>query len=146
MARRRFRFGDETGMTLLELLVVIVILGLLATLGSLQLSGYLGRAKSDTARLQIKELTTALDIFRMDLGRVPTPEEGLAILVTPPADPAGWRGPYLKGKALLSDPWGRPYVYQLTKTGPGYEVRSLGSDGEAGGTGDKADVSSADDS
>ncbi len=98
------RLSNE-GMTLLELLVVMVILGLLATLGSLQVMSYLDRAKSDTATLRIRELSVALDLFRMDVGRPPLSEEGLAALVKAPDNVQNWRGPYLKGKGLTIDPW-----------------------------------------
>ncbi len=132
-------------MTLLEVLVVMVIIGLLATLGSLQLMGYLGRAKADTAKLQIQELGTALDLFRMDVGRVPTTDEGVAALMQKPEGAERWGGPYLKKKATLKDPWGRPYKYVSPGETHEYDLVSLGADGRAGGEGENRDVSSSDD-
>ncbi|MGO4389323.1 type II secretion system major pseudopilin GspG [Microvirga sp. 2YAF29] len=131
---------DEAGMTLLEILVVMVILGLLATLGSIQLMGYLGRARTDTARLQIQEIMTALDLYRIDVGRLPSTQEGLAALVERPAGTATWRGPYLRAKANLSDPWRHPYQYRSPGTRGEYDLASLGADGQPGGESENSDV------
>jgi len=128
------------GMTLLELLVVMVILGLLATLGSIQILGYLDRAKADTAALQIRELTVAIDLYRLDAGAPPKTADGLEALLTQPRDATNWRGPYLKSRGLLKDPWGRPYVYKSPGDHGAYDVLTLGSDGTAGGDGEAADV------
>lgn len=132
--------GRDEGMTLLELLVVIVILGLLATLGSIKLVGYLGRAKTDTARLQIQELMTALDLYRIDVGRLPTSAEGLNALVERPGSATAWRGPYLRSKASLSDPWRRPYRYQAPGTRGEYDLVSFGADGASGGDDENQDI------
>jgi general secretion pathway protein G len=132
----------EEGMTLLEILIVMVILGLLATLGSIQLMGYLGRAKSDTARLQVQELMTALDLYRIDVGRPPSADEGLLALVEKPATATTWRGPYLRSQTILSDPWGRPYRYKAPGDHGEYDLVSLGADGQAGGENENSDVAS----
>jgi general secretion pathway protein G len=128
------------GMTLLELLVVMVILGLLATLGSIRLMGYLGRAKTDTARLQMQELATALDLYRIDVGRIPTTAEGLSALVERPVSAPSWRGPYLRSKSALSDPWRNPYRYQAPGSHGDYDLASFGADGAAGGDGENQDI------
>lgn len=133
---------DDRGMTLLEILVVMVILGLLATLGSIQLMGYLGRAKSDTARLQIQELRTALDLYRIDVGHPPSTAEGLQALLEKPAGAETWRGPYLRNRSILSDPWRRPYRYQSPGEHGDYDLTSLGADGQVGGDGENGDVAS----
>lgn len=130
------------GMTLLEILVVMVILGLLATLGSIQLMGYLGRAKADTARLQVQELMTALDLFRLDVGRPPSTGEGLRALIEEPASVATWRGPYLRSRTILLDPWRRPYQYKSPGDHGEYDLFSLGADGAVGGDKDDRDVAS----
>jgi len=127
-------------MTLLEILIVMVILGLLATLGSVQLMGYLGRAKTDTAKLQLQELMTALDLYRIDVGHAPTTAEGLVALVEPPANRDKWRGPYLRSRAVLVDPWGRPYRYQSLTGRDDYELVTLGADGLVGGERENSDV------
>lgn len=130
------------GMTLLEILVVMVILGLLATLGSIQFMGYLGRAKSDTARLQVQELMTALDLYRLDVGRLPTTGEGLQALMEVPAGVSNWRGPYLRSKSNLADPWRRPYQYKSPGDHGEYDLFSFGADGIAGGENESRDVAS----
>ena len=136
------RLAGDAGLTLVELLVVLVILGLLATIGGLQVVKYLGRARSDTARLQLEDLSSAVDLFRIDMGRPPTAEEALAALLDPPVSAPAWRGPYLRKRSTLVDPWGRPWLYR-TDNGAPFEIVSLGADGKAGGEGDDADISSA---
>lgn len=137
------RFRDDcSGMTLLEILVVMVILGLLATLGSIQLMKYLDRAKADTARLQIQELMTALDLFRMDIGRVPSTSEGLQALLEGPQGNADWHGPYLRSRNILTDPWRRPYRYRSPGEHGEYDLVSLGADGVEGGEKENRDVAS----
>lgn len=136
---RRFKAGTG-GFTLVELLVVLAILTLLAGIVGPRVLGQLGGAKSKTAGVQIADIDKALEIFKLDVGRFPTTEEGLEALVKRPATvSSGWAGPYLKG-TLPNDPWGRPYRYQ----GPGpdgtVEVLSLGADGAPGGEGENADL------
>ena len=120
------------GFTLIELLVVLAILTLLAGLVGPRVLGQLGGAKSKTAGVQIADLDKSLELFKLDVGRYPTTEEGLDALVKRPGSVNGWSGPYLKG-GVPSDPWGRPYKY--TNPGPngGIEILSLGADGAAGG-------------
>lgn len=131
---------DERGMTLLEVLIVMVILGLLAALGSTQLMAYLGRAKTDTARLQMQELSTALDLFRIDVGRLPSSAEGLGVLVRQPQNLKNWRGPYLRKASALVDPWGRSYVFRSPGQHGEFDLSSLGADGNVGGSGEDRDV------
>ena len=140
MLATRASLGSESGYTLLELLIVIAILGLLAVVGAVQLSGYLGRARTDTAKLQIDQLTTALDLFRIDVGRLPTGDEGLAALIEMPADAKGWRGPYLKKPEAIRDPWGHVFLYRQPGERKEYDLVSLGSDGRPGGSGESLDI------
>ena len=102
--------------------------------------GYLGRAKSDVALSQASNIATSLELFYYDLGRYPTPQEGLNALLTAPPDAAGWRGPYLKEDTALIDPWGREYVYAPGATSDQFTVTSLGRDNVLGGTGEDADI------
>jgi general secretion pathway protein G len=131
----------QAGFTLLELLVVIVIIGLLAGYVAPRYFSQVGRSEIQVARSQIDSLEKALDQFRLDVRRYPSPEEGLGALVARPSAAASWNGPYLK-KAVPPDPWGRPYVYRAPGSKPGYEFElvSLGRDGKAGGSGEDADI------
>jgi general secretion pathway protein G len=129
------------GFTLIELLVVLAILGLLIGLVGPRFLGQLGGAKSKTTAIQIADLEKGLELFKLDVGRFPTSEEGLEALVRRPANARGWNGPYLKGNAVPEDPWGRVYKYAYAGTGEP-EIVSLGADGAPGGEGENADVSS----
>jgi len=133
------------GFTLLELLVVLVILGLLAALIGPRVVGRLGKAKTEIARSQISLLESALDQFRLDVGRYPTTEEGLRALIEPPQDEevrSRWQGPYLKKKKIPLDPWGRPYQYRSPGEHGDYDLWSYGADGKPGGSGENADITS----
>lgn len=133
--RRRNRTG-EAGFTLIEMLVVLAIIGIISALVGPQVIKYLGRAKIDSARVEIQSLETALDLFRLDIGRYPTEQEGLAALVDKPGNLAAWSGPYVKKKAAPLDPWGQPYVYRFPGKQAAYELYSRGPD--ANGTGPTA--------
>lgn len=130
----------ESGLTLLELLVVIVLLGVIAASVALSVSGRLGKAKADVAALQIDQLDTAVQIFSLDVGRPPTAAEGLQALLTRPQSASGWNGPYLKKQEAILDPWSRPFGYQVPGSDAPYAIVTLGSDGAPGGSGDAADV------
>jgi general secretion pathway protein G len=126
---------------LIELLVVLVILTLLAGLVGPRLLNQLGGAKSKTAALQIADFEKSLEIFKLDVGRFPTTQEGLDALSNKPASANGWNGPYLKG-GLPSDPWGKPYGYTSPTANGGVDIVSLGADGAPGGEGENADIHS----
>jgi general secretion pathway protein G len=132
------RAGFSLGFTLVELLVVLAILALLAGIVGPKVLGQLGGAKSKTAAVQISDLEKTLELFKLDVGRYPTAEEGLEALVKKPANATAWSGPYLKG-AVPVDPWSRPYLYKPGAGGT-VEIMSLGADGTAGGEGENADV------
>jgi general secretion pathway protein G len=132
----------STGFTLLELLVVIVIIGLLAAYVGPKYFAQLGKSEVTVARAQIEAFEKSLDTFRLDVGRYPTTEEGLnALMSAPPAVAANWNGPYLK-KGVPLDPWGHAYQYRVPGTKGDYEIVSLGKDGQPGGSGEAADISS----
>lgn len=131
---------DQRGFTLIELLVVLAILGLLAALATPQVVKYLGKAKTDTARIEIKNIGSSLDMFLIDNGRFPSQQEGLAALVDNPGNLSSWRGPYLKTKGSPVDPWGRPYQYRFPGQHGEYDLYTLGADNAPGGTGENEDV------
>lgn len=143
-ANRATLLAPDAGLTLIELLVVLVILGLIATVGGIQVVGYLQRARTDTAKLQLEDIQSALDLFRLDMGRAPTQSEGLTALLDAPMSVSGWRGPYLRKRSTLTDPWGKPWLYHEVANNDAAEVVSLGADGKPGGEGDDHDVSSRD--
>ncbi len=133
------RAARSAGFTLLELLVVLLILGVLAGYVGPRYFDQLGRSNAKAARAQIDALEKALDHYRLDAGRYPTAEQGLAALVERPKDEPRWAGPYLK-KAVPKDPWGHSYVYRIPAGTKELEVVWLGADGRPGGEGENADV------
>jgi general secretion pathway protein G len=140
VARRR-RLGSA-GFTLVELLVVLAILGLIAAIAVPQTIGYLGRAKSKTAGIQIENLGAALDLYRLDVGRYPSESEGLDALVIQPGDVKNWAGPYLKKQSSLLDPWDKPYQYQFPGQNGEFDLFTLGADAQEGGDGKDRDIKS----
>ena len=132
----------EGGFTLVELLVVLAILGLIVALVTPQVLKYLARAKTDTARIEIQTLGNALDLYRLDLQRYPTQQEGLMALVEAPPGAERWNGPYLRQKKLPLDPWGRPYLYRAPGEHGEYDLYTLGADNAPGGVGENQDVTS----
>ena len=128
------------GFTLLELMVVLLILALLATIAAPQVTKYLRKAKTQTAKIQVHALSAAVDSFHLDNSRFPSSDEGLKALVERPSDAPMWDGPYLKTRDSLIDPWGRPYLYRVPGKHGEYDIYTLGSDNREGGEGDAADV------
>lgn len=131
----------EAGFTLIELIVVVMIIGLLAGLVVPQFMKQSERAEAKTAKAQIELFGTALDTFRLDVGRYPTSQEGLAALMQKPGGADRWDGPYLK-KDLPPDPWGKPYIYKSPGDHGAYDIISYGADGVAGGDGNNRDITS----
>lgn len=129
-----------SGFTLLELLVVIVIIGLLASYVAPRYFGQLGKSEVNVAKAQMDAFAKALDQYRLDTGRYPTTEQGLKALVAQPVSESRWRGPYLQS-APPPDPWGNAYLYGSPAKGGDFELGSLGRDGKPGGSGDDADLS-----
>ncbi|HEX6745859.1 MAG TPA: type II secretion system major pseudopilin GspG [Longimicrobium sp.] len=132
------------GFTLIEVLVVIVVITVLATLVAPNVFRHVGGAKEATAKTQLEMLGSAVDAYRLDNDEYPTTEQGLAALRARPAAgpaPRNWRGPYLRRDVPL-DPWGRPYLYRSPGAAnpEGYDLLTLGRDGREGGDGEDADV------
>lgn len=144
--KRKQADHKQRGFTLIELLVVLVILGLLAGVAGPRIIGYLGGARSDTARLQIEEFGGSLDLFKLETGRYPTSQEGLQSLVQQPPGLAGWNGPYLKKKTLPKDPWNNDYRYVSPGQHGPYDISSLGADNKDGGDAENKDINGWEDS
>lgn len=132
------------GFTLVELLVVLAILGLLAGLIGPQVMKFLGSSKTKTAKLQIDDLSSTLDLYRLELGHYPTESQGLKALVENPGDVSNWNGPYLKKGQVPKDPWGNDYQYRFPGEHGSFDLWSLGADNREGGDGENADVRSWD--
>lgn len=143
MMQRLKRIAPRTApaYTLTEMLVVLVIIGLLAAVVGPRLFSRLDDAKGRTARLQMTSLQTSVDLYRLDVGRLPTAEQGLGVLIAAPSGEANWLGPYLARDALPIDPWGNAYAYEVDPSGARYRIVSYGSDGRPGGAGVSADLS-----
>ena len=134
--------GRQAGFTLIEIMVVMVIIGLLMALVGPNLIGRSEKAKTQAAAMQIERLGTVLDTFRLDVGRYPTTQEGLQVLVQRPMGVDRWDGPYLN-KGVPKDPWDRPYIYRSPgEAGRPYDLYSLGADGAPGGTDNNRDITS----
>ncbi len=125
------RQRKDAGYTLLELLVVMGILAILTALATPQLMSYFGKAKAQTAQLQIENIGTALEMYYVDNGSYPSSGAGLKALVEQTPEAPRWNGPYLKKAKNLLDPWGRPYQYTYPNSNGEYEVYSLGPSGKA---------------
>jgi len=125
---------------LLELMVVLLILALIASIAAPQVTKHLRKAKMETAKIQVDALSAAIDSFNIDNGRFPTNEEALKALVEKPTGLPAWDGPYIKKKESLIDPWGEPYNYRIPGSAREYDVYTLGSDRKEGGEGDAGDV------
>lgn len=133
---------SQTGMTLLELLVVLAILALVVGIAAPRVLGYLSKAKSDTALLQMRQLVSALNLYRLDIGRYPTEQQGLQALVTQPVGAERWRGPYIDRAEGIKDPWGAVYGYKLPGEHGEVDLLSYGADGQPGGDGEDKDIGS----
>ena len=130
----------DAGFSLMELLVALVILALIVGLVAPQVLGYLGRARTDSAKVQIDNLKASLSLYLVDMGRYPASSEGLEALVKAPPGAASWRGPYVEEDALPMDPWGRAFQYELPADGARPRVFSLGADAAPGGEGENQDI------
>jgi general secretion pathway protein G len=145
-SRSSGRAGTRGGFTLIELLVVIAIIAALAAVVGPSIMGNVGQARANAARSQLQIFALALDSYRLDNNAYPTSAQGLEALRTMPLAGDGavnWRGPYLR-QTVPVDPWGRPYTYISPGVAnpAGYDLYTLGRDGQQGGADEDADITS----
>ena len=142
MAMRSNR-ARERGMTLIEILVVLVLIGIVLGIVGGNFIGKGEKAKADAAKIEIGQIAQTLDLYKLEVGRYPSSQEGLQALISAPAGVANWNGPYWKKSAVPKDPWGNEYKYASPGSKGPYEIVSLGADGKEGGEGPDKDISSA---
>ena len=127
------------GFTLLELVIVLVILGTIMAFVGPKIFQGMGKANSATAKIMIQDIAGKLELFRLEVGRYPTAQEGLQALVKQPPGVDKWAGPYLKDSDL-KDPWGNEFKYNQPGNGKPYDLISLGADNQPGGEGENRDI------
>ena len=133
----------QRGMTLIEILVVLVLIGVVMGIVGSKFIGQGEEAKRKAAKIEINQIGNTLDLFKLEVGRYPTTSEGLQALITAPSGATNWNGPYWKNATLPKDPWGNEYKYTSPSThGGAYDIISLGADGREGGEGADKDITS----
>jgi general secretion pathway protein G len=142
MARSAIRRRAEAGMTLIEILVVLVLIGIVLGIVGGNFIGKGEKAKADAAKIEIGQIGQTLDLYKLEIGRYPTTQEGMQALITAPSGVTNWNGPYWKKSTVPKDPWGNEYKYVSPAQSAPYEVLSLGADGKEGGEGPNKDITS----
>ncbi len=132
----------QRGMTLIEILVVLVLIGIVMGIVGGNFIGQGEAAKSKAAAIEIGQIGQALDLYKLEVGRYPTTQEGLQALITAPSGVANWNGPYWKKGTLPKDPWTNDYKYTSPGARGAFEIVSLGADGKDGGEGPAKDITS----
>jgi general secretion pathway protein G len=130
------------GMTLIEILVVLVLIGVVLSVVGGNFLGKGEKAKADAARIEISQISQTLDLYKLEIGRYPTTQEGMQALIAAPTGVTNWNGPYWKKQSVPKDPWGTEYKYVSPAQNAPYEIISLGADGKEGGEGVNKDISS----
>jgi general secretion pathway protein G len=130
----------DDGISLLEILIVLAVIALIMGLVAPRVLDSFGRAKSQTAAIQMQNLKGAIQVMYIDIGRLPSESEGLALLMAAPTQLSSWRGPYLEDETGLLDPWQRRYLYRHPGQDGAFDIYSLGRDGQKGGTREDADI------
>jgi general secretion pathway protein G len=143
MSNRIRHRARQSGMTLIEILVVLVLIGIVLGIVGGNFIGKGEKAKADAARIEIGQISQTLDLYKLEIGRYPSSQEGLQALISAPAGTANWNGPYWKKNTLPKDPWGNEYKYVAPGTKGPYDIISLGADGKEGGEGVDKDISSS---
>jgi len=135
--RRRAR-----GMTLIEILVVLVLIGVVMGILAGNFIGQGEKAKADAAKIEISQIANTLDLYKLEVGKYPTTQEGLQALITAPSGVSNWNGPYWRKGTIPKDPWGNEYKYTSPGAKTPYEIISYGADGKEGGDGANKDITS----
>ncbi len=130
------------GMTLIEILVVLVLIGIVMGIVGGNFLGKGEKAKGDAAKIEINQIGQTLDLYKLEIGRYPTTQEGLQALITAPSGVNNWNGPYWKNATIPKDPWGNEYRYTSPGTKGPYEIISYGADAKEGGDGPNKDITS----
>ena len=143
MARSEIHRRTGTGMTLIEILVVLVLISVVVGVVGGNFIGKGEKAKADAAKIEIGQIGQTLDLYKLEVGRYPTTQEGLQAMISAPAGVTNWNGPYWKKSTVPKDPWGNEYKYVSPAPNAPYEISSLGADGKEGGEGPNKDISSS---
>ena len=130
------------GMTLIEILVVLTLIGIVMGIVGGNYLGQGEKAKQKAAKIEIEQIGQTLDMFKLEVGRYPTTQEGLQALITAPTGVTNWNGPYWKKSTLPKDPWTNEYKYASPGQHGAYDVWSYGADGKEGGEGIDKDITS----
>jgi len=140
MKNARRILSDQSGMTLVEIIVVVIIIGLIAGIVGQRAFKQKEKADEKTALAQVSIIKSAIEMYRLDTGSLPSMQQGLQALIKNPGA-EGWDGPYLDGEEIPKDPWKKPYVYQVPGTGSkDFDIISYGKDGVPGGDGENSDI------
>jgi len=143
MVRSAIGRDAEAGMTLIEILVVLVLIGIVLGIVGGNFIGKGEKAKADAAKIEIGQIGQTLDLYKLEIGRYPTTQEGLQALIAAPTGVTNWNGPYWKKSSVPKDPWGNEYKYVSPAQSAPYEISSLGADGKEGGEGPNKDITSS---
>jgi general secretion pathway protein G len=138
--KKQTKRNSRRGVSLLEVMVTLAIIALVVGLAAPRLMSNFGRAKSQSAEVQMTSVKGALQLFYIDVGRYPSEAEGLQALVSRPRDLDAWNGPYLDRTEDLDDPWGRVLLYRYPGRDGAFDLYSFGRDGHQGGTQEDADI------
>jgi len=139
---RTINAARQAGMTLIEILVVLVLIGIVMGVLGGNFIGKGEKAKGDAAKIEIGQIGQTLDLYKLEIGRYPSTQEGLQALITAPAGVDKWNGPYWKNKTIPKDPWGNEYKYTSPGQHGAFDILSLGADGKEGGEGADKDITS----
>jgi len=139
----QIKMQRHSGMTLIEILVVLVLIGIVLGIVGGNFIGKGEKAKADAAKIEIGQIGQTLDLYKLEVGRYPTTQEGLQALISAPSGVSNWNGPYWKKQSVPKDPWGNEYKYTSPGANAPYDILSYGADGKEGGEGPNKDISSS---